>query len=80
MNTRTQTTEKEIDFLAKLGTHRKNQDVTQFTRLQLLEGYQKSLETKFDWGAMDPAKIATAVETMIAQEKAEKNFATELHS
>ena len=74
------TTEKEIAFLAKLGTHG-IEGSTPYTRLELLQGYQKSMELRYDWDAMDPAKIATVVETMVEQEKEEKrSIVTEFYN
>lgn len=65
-------TESEIDFLKRLGTHRQGQpdqvgDVPKRERLQLLYNYRSSMRNRTNWGDVDSVEVAKALHKMIRE-------------
>ena len=64
------TTEKEIEFLAKLGTY----GVIRKDRFELLRGYLKSMSLRAKWDRMDPEQILSAVTLMLEDQFSQDTF------
>lgn len=58
-------TDKEIDFLRKLGKHRKYSPTS---RLELLERYLENALKRENWGKLDSARIISATKKFIQLE------------
>ena len=62
-------TQKELDYLSRIGTFSPSAVVANSDRAQMLEGYLAGARARKDWGKMDGGKVIAFAEQQLRKEQ-----------